>query len=202
MGGHQVPGQGSGNDGYDEEGYDESQRAEILEATRDGPSDGVVLTDLDPDIGDEDDEDEPIDELNMDSEAVGETDATVTMDEDDMDEDDVQDELDDGSIDCWGYSGHVGLLGAWGGLTPLSPGGGGGGGRGPPRRRNGRRRHPTFIRPTGTVAVGQHRGMGCGFFVLRCNERAVAGFDCPGPARRVAHRSGPCCNDRGIFSHA
>ncbi len=33
MGGHQVPGMGSGDDGYDEEGYDESQRAEILEAT-------------------------------------------------------------------------------------------------------------------------------------------------------------------------
>ena len=50
MGGYQVPGQGSGDDGYDEEGYDESQRAEILEATRDGPTDGNVLTDLVPDL--------------------------------------------------------------------------------------------------------------------------------------------------------
>ena len=54
MGGHQVMGHGSGDDGYDEEGYDESQRAEILEATRNGPSDGTVLTDLDPDLGDDD----------------------------------------------------------------------------------------------------------------------------------------------------
>lgn len=53
MGGHQVPGHGSGDDGFDEEGYDESQRAEILEATRDGPTDGTIMTDLDPDLGDD-----------------------------------------------------------------------------------------------------------------------------------------------------
>ena len=97
MGGHQVPSAGSGDDGYDEEGYDESQRAEILEVTRDGPTDGVILTNLNPDIGDDDTE-EPIDDLDMDSEEVGETDASVTMDEDDQDEDDVQDALDDDSL--------------------------------------------------------------------------------------------------------
>jgi DHA1 family bicyclomycin/chloramphenicol resistance-like MFS transporter len=48
MGGYQVPGQGPGDDGFDEEGYDESQRAEILEATSDGPSDGNILTDSCP----------------------------------------------------------------------------------------------------------------------------------------------------------
>lgn len=85
MGGHQVQSHGSGDDGYDEEGYDESQRAEILEATRNGPSDGLVLTDLNPDLGDDDVEDESIDEVDMDSEEVGETDASVTMDEADMD---------------------------------------------------------------------------------------------------------------------
>jgi ribonuclease E len=99
MGGHQITGIGTGDDGYDEEGYDESQRAEILEATRDGPTDGIVLTDLAPDIGDDDEEDEPLDELNMDSEEVGETDATVTMDEEDMDEDDAQDDFDEGKAD-------------------------------------------------------------------------------------------------------
>ncbi len=99
MGGHQVPSAGSGDDGYDEEGYDESQRAEILEVTRDGPTDGVILTNLNPDLGDDDAEEESIDDLDMDSEEVGETDSSVTMDEDDQDEDDVQDELDDGSID-------------------------------------------------------------------------------------------------------
>ncbi|HVF94250.1 MAG TPA: DNA primase [Sphingomonas sp.] len=97
MGGHQIPGQGSGDDGYDEEGYDESQRAEILEATRSGPSDGVVLTDLEPDIGDDDEEDE--DELSMDSEEVGETNGSISMTEEDMDEDDAQDDFDEGSTD-------------------------------------------------------------------------------------------------------
>lgn len=50
MGGHQVPGLGSGDDGYDEDGYDESQRAEIIEVTREGPSDGTIITDLAPDV--------------------------------------------------------------------------------------------------------------------------------------------------------
>ncbi len=99
MGGHQITGMGPGDDGYDEEGYDESQRAEILEATRDGPTDGVLLTDLEPDLGNDDEEDEPIDELDMDSEEVGEADASVTMDEDDMNEDDVQDDFDEGGLD-------------------------------------------------------------------------------------------------------
>src|SRR3546814_5050031 len=58
MGGYQVSGHGPGDDGYDEEGYDESQRAEILETTRTGPSDGTIMVDLDPDLGDDDDTDE------------------------------------------------------------------------------------------------------------------------------------------------
>ncbi len=104
MGGHQVTGVGSGDDGYDEEGYDESQRAEILEATRDGPSDGNLLTDLNPDLGG-DAEEEPLDELEMEDGEVGETDSTVPMADEDIDEDDTQaafdaeedddDELDD-----------------------------------------------------------------------------------------------------------
>ena len=76
MGGTHVPEQGPNDDGYDEDGYDESQRAEILEATRDGPSDGNLLTDLNPDLGG-DVEDEPIDELDMEDGEVGETDDTV-----------------------------------------------------------------------------------------------------------------------------
>ncbi|WP_343525847.1 DNA primase [Sphingomonas sp.] len=98
MGGHQIPGQGTGDDGWDEEGYDESQRAEILEATRDGPSDGVLITDIDPDLGDDTVEDEPIDELDMDSEEVGETDASVDMDAEDIDEDDLQDDFDEDRV--------------------------------------------------------------------------------------------------------
>lgn len=99
MGGHQVMSHGSGDDGYDEEGYDESQRAEILEATRNGPSDGLVLTDLNPDLGDDDQEEESIDDLDMDSQEVGETDASVTMDEADMDEDDAQSDFDANATD-------------------------------------------------------------------------------------------------------
>lgn len=64
MGGHQVPGRGPGDDGYDEDGYDESQRAEILEVTRNGPTDGLVQTDLDPDLGEEIDAEDD-DELEM-----------------------------------------------------------------------------------------------------------------------------------------
>ncbi|MBN8814014.1 MAG: DNA primase [Sphingomonas sp.] len=95
MGGYQVPGQGSGDDGFDEEGYDESQRAEILEATRDGPSDGTLITDLDPDLGDDPEDDD----IQMESDEVGEEYDDADQDKDDIDEDDVQDELDDGSID-------------------------------------------------------------------------------------------------------
>lgn len=97
MGGHQVQGQGPGDDGYDEEGYDESQRAEILEATRDGPSDGTILTDVEPDLGDADGEDE--DELLMEDDELGEEsteDAPVKQgdqDEDELQEDFDQDEL-------------------------------------------------------------------------------------------------------------
>ena len=98
MGGHQVTGVGSGDDGYDEEGYDESQRAEILEVTRDGPSDGNLLTDINPDLGG-DAEEEPIDELDMEDDEVGETDSTAELDPDDADEDDAQAAFDDGVED-------------------------------------------------------------------------------------------------------
>lgn len=99
MGGHQIHGTGTGDDGYDEDGYDESQRAEILEATRDGPTDGNLLTDLAPDLGDDDAEDEAIDDLDMDSREVGQADSSVDMDDDDQDEDDAQDAFDGGTVD-------------------------------------------------------------------------------------------------------
>lgn len=95
MGGYQVPGQGTGDDGYDEEGYDESQRAEILEATRDGPSDGTLITDLNPDLGD----DPENDDIEMRSDEVGEQDDDADQDEDDVDEDEVQASLDDDDLD-------------------------------------------------------------------------------------------------------
>ena len=95
MGGHQVPCQGSGDDGYDEDGYDESQRAEILEVTGDGPTDGIILTDLSPDIANEDDDDD----LEMEEGDLGDDDDEDEADPDDDDEDDVQDALDSDDVD-------------------------------------------------------------------------------------------------------
>lgn len=101
MGGYQVPGTGSGDDGYDEEGYDESQRAEILEATRDGPGDGTILTDLQPDLGgdiEEPDEDDVTD-LKMRDGEVGEESADAETVAADDDEDDLQDDFDEDAVD-------------------------------------------------------------------------------------------------------
>jgi DNA-directed RNA polymerase subunit delta len=100
MGGFQVPGHGSGDDGYDEDGFDESQRAEILEATRNGPNDGTVMTDLDPDLGEDDIDDEAEeDELLMEDDEVGELDDERRESEDDMEEDEVQEDFEDGTAD-------------------------------------------------------------------------------------------------------
>lgn len=101
MGGFQVPGHGSGDDGYDEDGFDESQRAEILEATRNGPNDGTVMTDLEPDLGEDDIDDEAEeDELMMEDGEVGELDEDDPREsEEDMDEDDAQEDFEDGTAD-------------------------------------------------------------------------------------------------------
>lgn len=99
-GGYQIPGEGTGDDSFDEEGYDESQRAEILEATRDGPTDGTILTDLEPDIAarsDDDDEDE--DDLSMESDETGELDPEATPTESELDEDDLQDDFDADAVE-------------------------------------------------------------------------------------------------------
>ncbi|MHA6723865.1 DNA primase [Sphingomonas sp. RS2018] len=101
MGGHQIPGMGTSDDGYDEDGYDESQRAEILEATGDGPTDGAILTDMNPDLGQEplaDDGDD--DALEMLSDEVGEEDDDADAEEEDLDEDDAQVDFEDGAEDA------------------------------------------------------------------------------------------------------
>ena len=95
MGGYQIPGEGTGDDGFEEEGYDESQRAEILEVTRDGPTDGTILTDVAPDIGDDDDDDD----LLMSSDEVGEETDEAESDDDDDDEDDLQEDFEDDDVD-------------------------------------------------------------------------------------------------------
>ncbi|WP_315762552.1 DNA primase [Sphingomonas sp. Y38-1Y] len=99
MGGHRVGEQGPNDDGFDEDGYDESQRAEILEATRDGPSDGTILTDVAPDLGDDDEEDEAIDELALGGDEVGEEDEDVDLDEEDQAEDEAQADFDEDSLE-------------------------------------------------------------------------------------------------------
>jgi hypothetical protein len=93
--------QGPSDDVYDAEGYDESQRAEILEVTGDGPDDGALLTDLNPDLGGSEDDDDDLDGLSMADDEVGEEDddADADEDEDDLDEDDIQDDFDDEDLD-------------------------------------------------------------------------------------------------------
>jgi hypothetical protein len=97
MGGIQVPAVGSGDDGFDEEGYDESQRAEILEATSGGPTDGAILTDLLPDLGDDSDGDE--DDLRMADDELGEEDDEAELRPSARAEDDVQADFDEDSLD-------------------------------------------------------------------------------------------------------
>ncbi|HVJ02782.1 MAG TPA: DNA primase [Sphingomonas sp.] len=94
MGGHQIPAMGPGDDGWDEDGYDESQRAEIIETTNDAPSDGTILTDIPIDLGEDGDEDDT-DELRMVDDELGEEDDEVDLAEEDIREDDIQDDFDD-----------------------------------------------------------------------------------------------------------
>jgi DNA-directed RNA polymerase subunit delta len=97
MGGHQVPGQGPNDDGFDEEGYDESQRAEIFEATHEGPSDGNILTDLTPDLGDEPDTEE--DDLRMVDDEIGEEDEDIEISLEDVEEDELQEDFEDDTLE-------------------------------------------------------------------------------------------------------
>ena len=96
MGGIQVPAQGSGDDGFDEEGYDESQRAEILEATGSGPTDGAILTDLTPDLGKDSDEE---DDLQMEDDELGEEDDDVGLTATSQSEDEVQADFDEDELE-------------------------------------------------------------------------------------------------------
>ncbi|WP_431469487.1 DNA primase [Sphingosinithalassobacter sp. LHW66-3] len=94
MGGHQIPEQGPNDDGYDE-----SQRAEVFEATRGGPNDGTVQTDMDPDLGEELDDVEGEDDLAMRDREIGEEDPDARLDRDDRDEDDLQADYDNDAVD-------------------------------------------------------------------------------------------------------
>ncbi|QIG81692.1 DNA primase [Sphingosinithalassobacter tenebrarum] len=98
MGGHQVSGRGPGDDGYDEDGYDESQRAEYLETTRGGPNDGATQTDLDPDYGEEiDNEEEDASGEMFDAELAQENPAS-RLDVEDREEDEIQADYDNKDV--------------------------------------------------------------------------------------------------------
>ena len=97
MGGHQIPAVGPGDDGWEEDGYDESQRAEIIEATQDGPSDGTILTDIPIDLGDDDEDD--TDDLQMVDDELGEEDDEVDLAGEDVREDEIQEDFDEDELD-------------------------------------------------------------------------------------------------------
>ena len=98
MGGTRIESHGSDDNSYDEDGYDESQRAEILEATGDGPTDGTLMTDIPADLGLDDEDEDDADNLRMEDGEVGQE-RIVDADEDDLDEDDLQDDFDEGDGD-------------------------------------------------------------------------------------------------------
>lgn len=97
MGGTQIPRHSSGDDGFNEDGYDESQRAEILEVINDGPTDGAVQTDLQPDLIHDSDGDE--DDLQMVDGEIAQEDEDIDPSEDDIAEDEAQADFDDADDD-------------------------------------------------------------------------------------------------------
>lgn len=90
MGGTKIPRYSSGDDGFNDDGYDESQRAEILEAINEGPTDGAIQTDLSPDLVTESDGDE--DDLRM-------IDGEIAEEEDDLDQSDADLIEDEAQVD-------------------------------------------------------------------------------------------------------
>ena len=107
MGGNRVESHSSDDGSFDEDGYDESQRAEILEATGDGPTDGTLMTDIAPDLGLDEEDTDDADDLRMEDGEVGQE-TVVDADEDDLDEDGLQEDFeesdtlgldDDGDLD-------------------------------------------------------------------------------------------------------
>ena len=99
MGGHRVGPQGGDDSGFDIEGYDESQRAELVEALRDAPSDGNLLTDIPVDLGGDPMAADEDDDLVMIEGELGEEDEDVDSDEDDMEEDALQSDFEDDAED-------------------------------------------------------------------------------------------------------
>jgi hypothetical protein len=70
-----VPGGARPEDEPDLEGYDESQRAEVAEVEGGGQYDGTLLTDMAPDLGGSDLEDDDVEDDADDLDNVLDTDA-------------------------------------------------------------------------------------------------------------------------------
>ena len=70
-----VPGGAHAEDEPDLEGYDDSQRAEIAETEGGGQSDGTLLTDMAPDMGQSDLDEDEIEDGADELDAVLDTDA-------------------------------------------------------------------------------------------------------------------------------
>ena len=58
----------------DKEGYDEAQRAEIAEAEGRGPTDGTIQTDISPDLGGPDPDEDEIEDEEDELEIIEDTD--------------------------------------------------------------------------------------------------------------------------------
>ncbi len=59
------------------EGYDETQRAEIVEVEGDGPNDGIVMIDLQPDFGGDLDEQEIENDEDMSDDVIDTDDGII-----------------------------------------------------------------------------------------------------------------------------
>lgn len=59
----------------DKEGYDEAQRAEIIEAEGRGPTDGIIQTDIPPDLGGPDPDEDEIEDEEDELDIIEDTDA-------------------------------------------------------------------------------------------------------------------------------
>ena len=70
-----VPGGAHAEDEPDLEGYDDSQRAEIAEIEGGGPDDGTLITDMAPDLGGADIDDDEIEDDADDLDTIIDTDT-------------------------------------------------------------------------------------------------------------------------------
>lgn len=93
-------GRGAGpEDGFDDEGYDETQRAEILEVESTGPNDGTIQTDLRPDMGGGDADDDEVEDDEDELDTIVDTDAAFTGGTSVLGEDEDADDADDFDVD-------------------------------------------------------------------------------------------------------